>query len=81
MFDTLASLKKGDITVEQAKAMSEIGQTIINSAKAEIEFVKATGVAGSGFIPDGSTRPALTNNAQAGLPAGVMGVRVHRIAG
>lgn len=71
MFDTLASLKKGEITVEQAKAMAEIGQTIVNSAKVEIEFVKTTGGTGSGFVPD--VTPA--------LPDGVVGIVRHRLAG
>ena len=33
MFDTLEKLKAGAITVEQAKAISDIGQKITNSAK------------------------------------------------
>lgn len=72
MFETLQLLKDKKITVEEAKAMSEIGQTIINSAKVEIDFVKATGSTGSGFIIPDAT-PA--------LPDGVVGITRHRIAG
>lgn len=71
MFDTLQALKDGKITVEQAKVASDIGQTIINSAKVEVEFVKATGGTGSGFVPD----------AEPALPDGVVGITRHRLAG
>lgn len=71
MFDVLADLRAGTITVEKAKAMSDIGQTIINSAKLEVDFAKATGHKGSGFIPE--HKPS--------LPDGVTGITRHRLAG
>lgn len=38
--------------VERAKAIAETAQTIINSAKVEVDFIRATGnPGGSGFIP------------------------------
>lgn len=51
LFEALERLKDGDIDIETAKAMSEVSQTIINSAKIEIDFIKATGsTQDSGFI-------------------------------
>ena len=78
MFETLEKLKNKEITVEEARAVSELGQTIINSAKAEIDFIKATDSKGSGFIPEA---PALPNNTTPALPNGVLGITRHRIAG
>lgn len=44
LFDALDMLKKGEITTEQAKAISEMGQVIINSAKVEVDYIKANNV-------------------------------------
>lgn len=68
LFDALKGLKDGSIKVETAKTMSEVAQTIINSAKVEVEHAKATGAKGSGFLekkPD--------------LPNGITGTIVHKI--
>ena len=43
MFDTLRGVKDGSIKIETAKAINDTAQTIINSAKVEVEFLKATG--------------------------------------
>ncbi|KAA0910639.1 hypothetical protein [Pusillimonas sp. ANT_WB101] len=72
MFDTLAGLRSGDITVEQAKAMSDVGQVIINSAKIEVEYIKAT---------SGNESPFLNSAEPEKLPNGVVGIIKHRIAG
>ena len=51
LFETLVRLKEGDIDIATAKAMSDVGQVIINSAKIEIDFIRATGsTKDSGFI-------------------------------
>lgn len=50
LFETLERLKDGEIDIETAKAMADVGQ-IINSAKIEIDFIRATGsTKDSGFI-------------------------------
>lgn len=45
LFETLKDLRAKDkpMDVDRAKAISEVAQTFINSAKAEVDFVKATG--------------------------------------
>jgi hypothetical protein len=51
LFETLERLKDGDIDVQTAKAMADVGQVIINSAKIEVDFIKVTGSnTDSGFI-------------------------------
>lgn len=51
LFEALERLKDGDLDIATAKAMTEVSQTIINSAKIEIDFIKATGsTQDSGFI-------------------------------
>lgn len=36
--------------IDRAKAVAEVAKVIIDSAKAENDFIKLTGSAGSGFI-------------------------------
>jgi hypothetical protein len=50
LFDTLESIKSGTIDLEKAKAINDLGQTIINSAKVEVDHMKVSGSLGSGFI-------------------------------
>lgn len=47
VMDLLADDK---ISVERANAIKDIGQTLINSAKVEVDMMKATGNAGTGFM-------------------------------
>jgi hypothetical protein len=55
LFETLEALKDKEkpMEIDRAKAISEVAQTIINSAKVEVDFLKVHGAqnAGSGFIP------------------------------
>ena len=58
LFETLEQLKDDEkpMDLERAKAISEVAQTIINSAKVEVEFAKAIGATAGGefFAPDGN---------------------------
>lgn len=63
LFETLAALRNKDAPMEldRAKAIADVGKVIVESAKAENDFMKITGAAqGSGFIPaaEGKTIPA-----------------------
>lgn len=56
LFATLEDLrdKEQPLDIERAKAIAGVAQVIVDSAKAENEFIKITGSDGSGFIPDAS---------------------------
>ncbi|WP_206702489.1 hypothetical protein [Cupriavidus basilensis] len=60
LFATLDGLrdKTNPISVEQAKAVAEVSQTIINSAKVEVEYLKATGGKGSSRFLEGARAEA-----------------------
>lgn len=73
LFDALKGLKNGSIDIDKAKAMSDIAQTIINSAKVEVEYAKATGSRTTGFLENSQDAP------QTGLPPGITGIRQHRM--
>lgn len=54
LFATLEELRDQDkpMELDRAKAIADVAQTIINSAKVENEFLKLSGKSeGSGFIP------------------------------
>lgn len=56
IFETIQLLQSGAIDVEKAKTIAELGQVIINSAKAETDFIKLVTdpahrkAAGTGFV-------------------------------
>lgn len=50
LFSTLEGIKSGTIDAEKAKSINEVSQTIINSAKAEIEFARVNGSVDSKFF-------------------------------
>jgi len=59
LFETLEALKDKDepMELDRAKAVADVAQVIINSAKVEVEFAKATGCSiASGFIPQEKER-------------------------
>lgn len=53
LFDTLRALGDKDkpMDIDRAKAINEVAQTIINSAKVEVDALRVIGGTGSGFIP------------------------------
>ena len=73
--DGLAN-KETPMELERARAISDIAQTLINSAKVEVEYIRVTGRNGSGFIPDAKQQlPAPADSARG------ISIRVHRIKG
>lgn len=67
LFGVIEQLKDKDkpMDIARAKAVSDVAQVIINSAKVEVEMAKATGAKVSGFL----TGP------------GTPGVTTHRLPG
>lgn len=58
LFATMRGVKDGTIDIEKAKTVSDLGQVIINSAKVEVDAMRANGIEGSGFIPNALPAPA-----------------------
>jgi hypothetical protein len=42
LFETIEMLKDKDIDIATAKAIAEVGQVIVNTAKVEVSFIRAT---------------------------------------
>jgi hypothetical protein len=75
LFETLQGVRDGSVSVDTAKAISELSQNIINTAKVEIDYLKAGGNVTSEFIEMKPIEPP--------PPAGPSPVvtRIHRIKG
>jgi hypothetical protein len=69
LFETIASVRDGSMPLDRARTVSDLAQVMVNSAKVEVEFVKATSSDGSGFM-----EPAPEQ-----LPSGITGSTVHRM--
>ena len=78
LFETLAALKDktNPMDIERAKAISDVAQVIINTAKVEVEYSKATGALGSQFL-----EMAPVTTPPGALPPGITGVHVHKLRG
>lgn len=51
LFDTIEQVKAGTLDIEKAKAIRDIAQVIVNSAKAEVDFLsKVNSQGNTGFI-------------------------------
>lgn len=52
LFDAIRDVKDGKLDPAKAKVIQELGQTLVNSAKVETDYLKVTGrKGGTGFIP------------------------------
>ena len=58
LFDVLEGLmdKTSPLDLDRAKAVSDVCQVVINTAKVEVDFMRVTGGLGSGFI-ENTQRP------------------------
>lgn len=50
LFDTLEGVKAGSIDLDKARAINEIGKTLVDTAKVEVDFLRATDGDASSFI-------------------------------
>lgn len=78
LFDTLRGIKNKSISIEEAQAVRDVAQTLINLAKVEVEYSKAIGTAvDSKFLPKPDDPNAVIPAHPGGLK--VLGITTHRI--
>lgn len=67
LFATLEALrdKEKPMELDRAKAIADVAQVIINSAKVEVDYIEATGAKGTGFVPL-TDKPRLVGNGSQG---------------
>jgi hypothetical protein len=51
LFETIADLRAKKITTEQANAIANLAQTIVNAGKLECKLIDTVGGDGTGFLP------------------------------
>lgn len=75
LFAALEGVKSGQLELDKARAINELSKTLVDTAKVEVDYLRATGGGESAFIEraDGQEHQA--------LPAGIVSVRRHRLAG
>lgn len=73
LFETLRGVKDGTVELDKARTISDISTRLIETAKVEVDYLRATGGGESSFIDSA----AGTNN----LPPGITGRTVHRLKG
>ena len=71
LFATLAGVKDGSIDIERARAVNEIGKTLVDTARVEVDYLRATGGGESSFLD--------ATIGSANLPEGITGRTVHRL--
>lgn len=61
LFVTIEALldENKPMDLDRAKAVADVAQVMINSAKVEVDFMRVTGGTGSGFIENTGRNPAL----------------------
>lgn len=91
LFETLEALKddKNPMDIERAKAVNETAQTIINSAKVEVDYMRISGAsASSTFLPaaaqlaqpaGGATESATATGTKTVKPTPAGAITTHKL--
>lgn len=70
LFDTIQGVKNGSVDIDKAKVIGDLSQVMVNTAKVEVDFIRATDGEQSGF---------LSASQEESLPAGITGITQHRL--
>ena len=84
LFATLAALRDPEqpMDIERAKAVSDVAQTIINTAKVEVDFMRQTGQNTTPrFLLSAGQTPTETTATATGTKEVSGGVTRHRLGG
>lgn len=69
LFETLQQLKDGKLDLDRAKAINDTAQVIINTAKAEVDYMRVTGAnTSTDFIPAHTARPNTPQLPEGAIP-------------
>lgn len=73
LFDAIQGVRDGTMDTEKAKTVAELSKVVVESAKVEVDFMKAGGLTnGTGFIPEKQIEQQ---------PTGPINIRTHRLKG
>lgn len=77
LFATLQAVKAGELDLDKARAVNEIAKTIVDTAKVEVDYLRASGGGESSFI-DAAIG---SDNLPEGLRNGITSITRHRLQG
>lgn len=75
LFETLRQVKAGTLDLDRARAVNELGKTLVDSAKVEVEYLKTAGSGESKFL-EGQGQ-----GEREALPNGISSITRHRLRG
>ena len=66
LLDTLADLRDRDnpMDVDRARAVAQVASVLVDTAKAEIDYIKATGADRSDFLEPAPTAPQIPQSSE-----------------
>lgn len=78
---TLAGLRNRENPMEpdRARAMAQVASVLVDTARVEVDYIKATGQDNSGFLQ--ALPSASTTTVTSGLPNGITSITQHRLTG
>ena len=78
---TLAGLRDRENPMEpdRARAVAQVAGVLVDTARVEVDYIKATGQDNSGFLQ--ALPSASTTKVTEGLPNGITSITQHRLTG
>lgn len=61
LFESIKAVKAGTLDLDKARMINDLSQTIVATAKVEVDYIRATGEGESGFLPKLGAQPKLPN--------------------
>jgi hypothetical protein len=77
LFEALQGVRAGTLDLDKARAINELGKTLAETAKVEVDYLRASGGGESSFIAPATGRQSA--GSEEPLPPGITGRTVHRI--
>lgn len=82
LFAALDGVRNGTLDLDKAKSINEIGRTLVDSAKVEVDYLRATGGGESTFIATAIGADNLPEGLPRATPGnGIVGIVRHRLEG
>lgn len=81
LFATMRGVKAGTIDLDRARQVNDIGKTLVDTARVEVDFLRATGEKESAFLAAKADHDIGTLPPSAEWPKGITGRTVHRLVG
>lgn len=81
LFAAIQGVRDGSVSVEQAKTISDLSQVIVNTAKVEVDYLRANSGGESRFINTAIGADNVPSALPSALPNGITGIVRHRLEG